>query len=203
MKNTKTIICPICKKEFEKLCNDIKPHHKTNCCSISCKIIASRKRIETFCHTCNKVTIITAKEFKKSKSGFSFCSKSCAAKYNNTLRRKTKRSKIEEKLYNLLIQEFPNLQIIPNDKTMLEGLEVDIAVPTLKLAIEWNGIVHFKPIYGQNKLNKIQSIDQKKLLIAQQKDINLIVIPDLVSNQKILNTAFIQISEIIKELKDQ
>lgn len=101
----------------------------------------------------------------------------------------------------MLQKAFPDLPMLPNDKTMLDGLEVDIAIPSLQLAIEWNGIVHFKPIYGQKKLSRIQCKDKEKLRLASDKDINLIVISDRASNDKILQKAFEQVSELIKELK--
>ena len=83
---------------------------------------------------------------------------------------------------------------------MLGGYEIDVYIPKLKLAIEWNGIVHFKPIYGQIKLDKIQTRDAEKLKIAANKNINLIVIPDLVSNDKILKQAFNDVKTIINNL---
>jgi len=83
---------------------------------------------------------------------------------------------------------------------MLDGYEVDISIPELQLAIEWNGIVHFKPIYGQTKLDKVQTRDAEKLKIASNKNINLIVISDLVSDDKILKQAFNEVKDIIKDL---
>ena len=83
---------------------------------------------------------------------------------------------------------------------MLDGLEVDVAIPSLKLAIEWNGAVHFKPIYGTTKLKKIKQKDTEKLKIASNKDINLIVITDLVSNDEILQKAFEDCKKIINRL---
>ena len=83
---------------------------------------------------------------------------------------------------------------------MLNGLEVDVAIPSLKLAIEWNGIVHFKPIYGQTKLDKVQDKDAEKLKIAANKNINLIVIPDFVYTNKILQQAFNDVKNIISQL---
>jgi hypothetical protein len=152
------------------------------------------------CKTCNKKITIKYSETRKSKSGYNFCSRSCAATYNNKLKKKSRRSKIEIRLFELLKKTFPCINFLPNDKTMLNGLEVDIAIPELKLAIEWNGVVHFKPIYGETKLNRIQSIDKKKLLLAQQKNINLIVISDNTSSKKQFDEAFSQIYKIIKEL---
>ena len=150
------------------------------------------------CKNCKKEIKRQTSQLKKTK--YSFCSKSCAATYNNKLKRKSRRSKIEAKFYDLIVKEFIDLNILSNDKTMLDGYEVDIAIPELKLAIEWNGIVHFKPIYGTTKLNKIQSRDSQKLKIASNKNINLIVIPDLVSNDKILNKAFNDVKNIINKL---
>lgn len=129
-----------------------------------------------------------------------FCSHSCCAIFSNKRRKKSCRSKIEKKLFDLLKIAFPILEILPNDKTMLDGLEVDIAIPSLKLAIEWNGIVHFKPIYGHGRLATTKDTDAKKQVVARSKDINLIVITDLVSTRKILLQAFEDISVIIRNL---
>lgn len=197
---TKTI-CEQCKKEYNKETFDFK-RTKHNFCSKKCKgkYQTSKNTIIFNCEICKKNFIKTKSQAKKSKSGKHFCSQSCAATYNNKLKRKSRRSKIEKKFYNLLVKEFPTLNILPNDKIMLDGLEIDVAIPELKLGIEWNGIVHFKPIYGKTKLNKIQSIDAKKLKIASNKNINLIVIPDLVSNDNILKQAFKDVKTIINDL---
>lgn len=110
------------------------------------------------------------------------------------------RSKSEIMLYDLLCNEFPNLEILPSNKTMLKGYEADIAIPSINLAIEWNGIVHFKPIYGQTKLDNIQQRDAEKQQIATELGVNLIVIPDLVSSEKYVKEAFQKIKSIIIQL---
>lgn len=207
MKTYIEIKCDYCNKKFNRLLgkyrSQIKNEKITNFfCSRKCKYSFSSKTnsIQSKCKICNKSFKRKKSEAKKSKSGKLFCSQSCAAIYNNKLKRKSRRSKIEAQFYNLLVKEFPTLNILPNDKTMLDGLEVDVAIPSLKLAIEWNGIVHFKPIYGKDKLNKIQNKDAEKLKIASNKNINLIIISDLVSNSKILNQAFNDIKNIINKL---
>jgi len=167
-------------------------------CSQECTHNYYKTTVKIICSNCQKEVYRLSSQIKKTKH--SFCNKSCAATYNNKLKRKSRRSKIEIKFYNLLVKEFPNLNILANDKTMLDGYEVDVAIPSLNLAIEWNGIVHFKPIYSQTKLDKIQTRDAEKLKIASNKDINLIVIPDLVSNDKILQQAFNDVKKIIKNL---
>ena len=167
-------------------------------CSQECRHEYHKTIVKVICSNCQKEVYRIPSQINKTKH--SFCNKSCAATYNNKLKRKSRRSKIEAKFYNLLVKEFPDLDILANDKIMLNGYEVDVAIPELKLAIEWNGIVHFKPIYGQTKLDKIQTRDADKLKIATNKNINLIVIPDLVSNDKILQQAFNDVKDIINSL---
>ncbi len=196
--------CKYCKKIFKRESKN-QPKYKKRTrayCSQQCfnKHRSQLDNITSSCGFCGKEVVRLKSQVKRSKSGKQFCNQSCAASYNNKLKRKSRRSKIEAKFYNLLVKEFPNLDISPNNKTMLDGLEVDIAIPSLKLAIEWNGIVHFKPIYGQTKLNKIQNKDAEKLKIASNKNINLIVISDLVSNDKILKQAFNDVKDIINKL---
>lgn len=200
MKRYKTeTTCEYCQKTYKKETYDFK-RTKHDFCSKQCAGLARDKQLHTNCEICGKPTTVKQKDVKKSKSGKFFCSRSCAAIFNNKLKRKSRRSKIEAKFYDLLVKEFPELDILSNDKTMLDGYEVDIAVPSIQLAIEWNGIVHFKPIYGQTKLDNIQNRDADKLKIAANKDINLIVISDLVSNDKILKQAFDDVKVIIKNL---
>ena len=197
--------CDCCQKTFERLLVYYQSkkklrNQKLHFCSKKCKDLKQITKFNTICKYCNKKISVIKSAVKKSKSGNFFCNTSCAASYNNKFKRKSRRSKIEIKFYNLLVKEFPQLNILPNDKIMLDGLEVDVSIPSLKLAIEWNGIVHFKPIYGNYQLNKIQNRDVEKLKIASNKNINLIVIPDLVSNDKILKQAFNDVKNIINKL---
>jgi len=194
-------ICEQCYKTFDKKLNHIKRTAHNFCSKKCCEIFRTKDRIQKKCEHCNNDLEIEQRLVKKSKTGRFFCNKSCAASYNNKLKRKSRRSKMEAKFYDLIVKEFPELDILPNDKTMLDGYEVDISIPELQLAIEWNGIVHFKPIYGQTKLDKVQTRDAEKLKIASNKDINLIVISDLVSDDKILKQAFDDVKNIIEGLQ--
>lgn len=192
------IICSYCNQPISRSLKNLhlERGYTNHFCSRICMHLFTGKSIKIICEQCSK-------SFFKQRSKMSpknFCSNSCSAKYNNKLKRKSKRSKCETLLYQLIKIKFPNLTILPNDKTMLEGLEVDIAIPSLKLAIEWNGIVHFKPIYGEEKLKSIKKIDATKLSIANNKDINLIVIPDLISTEKFVHSVFKEISDIIQSL---
>jgi hypothetical protein len=100
----------------------------------------------------------------------------------------------------MIRDHYPELQVEANNKTMLDGYELDIAIPKLKLGIEWNGIVHFKPIYGYEKLASISERDQMKGRIAAEKEIHLVVISDLVSTEKYVRESFHKIRAFIDEL---
>lgn len=199
-----TIFCTNCSKSLTKrqATDHLRVGYSRPYCSNNCHmIIRSSEGNNTLnCGWCSKPVRRNLKEIKKSISGKIFCDRSCAASYNNTRKRKSRRSKCEILLFELLQDEFSELNIIPNDKRMLDGYEVDIAIPSLKLSIEWNGIVHFKPIYGQSKLDKIQERDAQKQKIAYSKDIHMIVIPDLVSTKAKVKEAFLDICKIIHNL---
>lgn len=188
-----------CKKNRHQYYAAMKRDQTLFFCTQKCKQLYYNQGFQNVaCSNCGNMVKRNNAQIAKTKH--SFCDKSCAATYNNKLKRKSRRSKIEAKFYGLVVKEFPNLDILSNDKTMLDGYEVDVAIPGLKLAIEWNGIVHFKPIYGQPKLDNIQTRDAEKLKIASDKDINLIVISDLVSTDKILKEAFNDVRIIIEGL---
>lgn len=150
------------------------------------------------CDWCDKP--LSKKETDLKRTKHNFCGHSCAASYHNTQRRRSRKSKCEDLLYRLLCNKFPDLKMIQSDKEMLGGMEIDIAVPELKLGIEWNGIVHYKPIYGDIRLTEIQQRDAEKAHLAQEKKIHLIVIPDLVSTETYVREAFLKIKNIIQNL---
>ncbi len=81
-------------------------------------------------------------------------------------------------------------------------VNIIITIPEISLGIEWNGIVHYKPIYGKLKLAKIQQRDAEKAKLAQEKGIHFIVIPDLVSTEQKVREAFLSIVPIVKNLTE-
>lgn len=61
----------------------------------------------------------------------------------------------------------------------LEGLEIDIYVPELKLGFEYNGLQHYKPVEhwgGEESLKKQQERDKRKQQLCNQNDVKLIII---------------------------
>jgi hypothetical protein len=105
-----------------------------------------------------------------------FCSKSCAAKYNNTHKKTgNRRSKLEIWLESKLIDLYPDLEIHFNRKDAINS-ELDIFFPTLKLAFELNGIYHYEPIHGIELLTRIKSNDNRKFQACIEQDIELCII---------------------------
>jgi hypothetical protein len=88
------------------------------------------------------------------------------------------RSRNEALLCQWLRQSYPLLTILNNDKTLIPGYEIDIVIPELRLGIEWNGAVHSRPIFGEQKLNEVLARDTKKVELANTLNVHLIVIRD-------------------------
>jgi len=164
--------------EYKKMINFIRKHKKNGIkyCSNKCQGILLKTKTILSCANCNSPIEKTPAEIKKSKSGNHFCSRSCAAIYNNTHKTKGNRiSKLEKWLKEKLIKLYPNLEIQFNNKNIINS-ELDIYIPNLKLAFELNGIFHYEPIFGKEKLSKIQNNDQRKFQACLEQGIELCII---------------------------
>jgi very-short-patch-repair endonuclease len=175
--------CCHCQKEYEverrkynKTRSDFKIKNKKYYCSKECRYIGRgiNERVKVNCLNCNK-------EFKKllcelKKSPNSFCSRSCAATYNNKKKTHgTRRSKLEMYLEEELKSKYNHLEIHFNRKDTINS-ELDIYIPSMKLAFELNGIFHYEPIYGEKKLNQIQNNDTRKFQACLEKGIEMCII---------------------------
>ena len=151
-------------------------------CGQHCYHASRTKTTETKCTNCHSPIVRMRKEVKHSKTGRFFCSRSCAAKWNNAHKTKgTRVSKLEVWISKQLPELYPNLEFHFNRRDAING-ELDIYIPALKLAFELNGIYHYEPIFGQNKLDSIQSNDSRKFQACIEKGIDLCIID--VSNIK-------------------
>jgi hypothetical protein len=146
-------------------------------CSKSCENLKkiSESSVKSKCKNC-EIDIITKKHLvNKSKSGNSFCSRSCSASYNNKNKIfGTRRSKLEKWIEENLLEKY-NFEILFNDKSVI-GSELDIYIPSLKLAFEINGIFHYEPIYGIDKLGSIVRNDKGKFESCIENGISLCII---------------------------
>lgn len=178
----KTIVkltCPFCKEEFLRAKNVIQSKlltHKQSTIYCSRKCFGEQKitKKKVLCKQCNKEFKKVNSHIKRTKNNF--CSKSCAATYNNTHKTTgTRRSKLEKWLEEQLNILYPKLTIKYNSKEEINS-ELDIYIPSLNLAFELNGIFHYEPIYGVEKLASIQNNDNRKFQACLEQQIELVII---------------------------
>lgn len=169
-------ICDYCSKSFKRKSNDESTRKRKGIvrkfCSRICRDLGNKKTITLPCKICSKIVERIPSSLQKN----TFCSKSCAATYNNTHKNHgTRRSKLEIYLEEKLKEKYPNLEIHFNRKDAINS-ELDIYIPNLKLAFELNGIYHYEPIHGPEKLTSIKNNDQRKFQACLEKQIEICII---------------------------
>lgn len=192
--------CHYCHKSFHAAKNNIlwamKRHgyNYLKYCSRECRNNDKITQITIFCKQCRKR--LSRVPSAVSDPNHCFCSKSCAATWNNCHKTKgCRRSKLEFWLETELTKKFPSIKIDYN-KTDAINSELDIYIPSLKLAFELNGIFHYEPIYGLKKLQKMKSNDDRKFQACLEKKIELCLLD--VSNMKYFKSAWaVKFFEII------
>ena len=175
--------CKFCGKTFHRTKSQIQAalagnHSNCSLCGIQCRSkYGNRHKPENqtvTCKQCCKTFTRWNSQITKSKNHF--CSRSCAAKWNNAHKKHgTRVSKLEKWLAEQLTKLFPDLEFHFNRKDAINS-ELDIYIPSLRLAFELNGIYHYEPIHGSDKLASIQSNDHRKMLACAEKEIELCVI---------------------------
>lgn len=183
--------CPFCHCEFTKKKREVQSkfgqhnNRKAIFCSYKCSTLSQRNRNKVTCLQCNFVFDKLPNQVRRSQNHF--CSRSCAARYRNTHKVKgNRRSKLEIWLEEKLTSLYPELVIRYNCKDVIQS-ELDIYIPSLCIAFELNGVFHYKPIYGKDKLLSIQSNDYLKYQACLEIGIELIIIDT--SAQKCFNVS--------------
>lgn len=146
------------------------------------------------CPVCNKKLELTPSNATKRK----YCSGTCRNKINNQLINGN-RSKVEIALELNLREKFTNLEMSFNNRVIMsDNKELDVYIPSLQLAIEWNGIYHYKNFRGEEFLNKTKKQDFKKTEECKEKHIDLYVVKDLTSHDRFIK---IEIDKIIEYIQ--
>ena len=84
-------------------------------------------------------------------------------------------SKLEIWLQSELIKIYPQTEFVFNGIKAINA-ELDIYIPSLKLAFELNGIFHYEPIFGKRKLEQTKNNDVRKFAECANNNIGLCVI---------------------------
>lgn len=143
-------------------------------CSKQCSYKGKVTSFKTNCSQCGKEVI--KYNYKKTKNKNYFCGLSCNSTYQNTHKTHgAKRSNLEKWIEEKLILLYPNLDFHFNRKDTITS-ELDIYIPSLRLAFELNGIFHYEPIYGKDRLKRSMENDDRKFLKCQELNISLCVI---------------------------
>jgi hypothetical protein len=108
-----------------------------------------------------------------------FCCVECRASYfrsgkvhNPDLRNFSK----EEKLMVALIRHyFPTLEVFENVRNVIQPLELDAYIPSINLALEYNGAWHYVPICGQEMLDRRIVTDARKVEKLKNLGINFYI----------------------------
>lgn len=192
--------CEYCKNDFLKAIHHYKSEIKDNpswriCCSPRCRTLLEGFKVEVECLECSSKFFKRNSEIKKTPNNF--CSKSCSVSYNNKNKTHgTRRSKLEIWLEAELPKLYPDLEFHFNRKDTIQS-ELDIYIPELKLAFELNGIFHYEPIYGTEKLSQIQNNDHRKFAACHEAGISLCII-DTSKQKYFKESTSLQYLEIIK-----
>lgn len=134
--------------------------------------------IDVRCAHCDKSYQKRSDQYKYSisKNKRHFCSRSCVGRYNNA--HKTKGinvSKMEIAIQKELLNLYPDMKFIFNSNETIAS-ELDIYIPSLRLAFELNGIFHYEPIFGQEKLDITKNNDKRKFQACFENNIELCII---------------------------
>jgi hypothetical protein len=172
--------CPQCEGVFFRSKREIHAARaknvKTFFCSLACCAQVKNTSVDIPCGNCGLTIKRKLSASNDCKTSVMICSHSCSASYNNKNKSHgTRRSKLEVFLYEKLTSDYPDLAIEPNGKLAV-GSELDLFFPGLKLAIEINGIFHYEPIYGLDKLTQIQKNDALKFAACREAGIELCII---------------------------
>lgn len=140
------------------------------------KLPRPKSKVALKCKVCGgifhatKTDVLSVHRGGRKKKTLESCSRKCSA----VIKGSKTRSMPEIMLYSILATAMPEVEIRQNDRGILNnGLEIDLYIPSLKLAIEVNGPTHYHNIYGELKLLRTELNDIRKKERAEELGITL------------------------------
>lgn len=185
----KLFCCQSCSAKFNnknRKLSDITKSKISNSMSKRWDVIG-RKMVKDgnlFIHICNYCHL----SFKHLSKGKKICSEECLHKLNVERGKKcwisgklkrVHRSKNEISFFEKIKKEYSDS--IPN--YYIDNFECDVFIPSLKIAIHWNGDWHYNVVITEELLRKIETKDKLKYLYLEKKGIENYIIKDIVSEQ--------------------
>lgn len=152
LKTDEKVTCSICKGEFKSITNThlLKKHGIT---------------MEKYKLKYPRAKITSSKTNKKLRK---------LAKRNKNLFRNKYKSKAEISLYKWILKYYPKAE--NGNRSLLNGVELDIVIPELKIAIEYNGLYYHTEWFGgkskyfhKNKQELCEEIDYKLIHIFEDE----------------------------------
>lgn len=207
MATCKNYICEYCSCDFVREYKFEKSYRqKLFFCSLLCLRTYQREKTTKAktlsCSVCDKFFVKDFNQIKKSKSGNHFCSRSCSAISNNKNKTYgTRISKIELFIQDNLKIDYPDLEFVFNTRKIID-YELDIFIPKISIAFEINGIFHYSPIFGQQKFDRVNYVDQQKITQCEKNTIILHTI-DISKLKRFTNQNALPYYESIKKIIDQ
>jgi len=90
---------------------------------------------------------------------------------------KTNRSRGENHLAKLLKKD--GFNVLQSNWAIVPNYEIDIWLPQKRVAISYNGMVHYKPIYGEKRLIQVRCRDQYRDRKLKELGIQHIIVREI------------------------
>ena len=182
------IFCKECNIQYEQNFDRYKRGFRHKNCSLSYKKPVTM--IKKICIQCDKIFFI-----KKARKQQKTCSETCYQDYKKSethisncvkgglsaVRTNNPRSKNEIYFSELCREKFNH---ILTNEPMFEGADADVIIPSIKIAIHWNGIWHYKAIRTGMNMERIFKRDLLKDELIIKKGYYPYTIKDLGSHNK-------------------
>lgn len=195
------IKCNKCLKLYKQTFDRYKRGHRCANCANKGGIASARKRYGTFLNETTRICEYCNKEYVPKRSNQKLCDEKCRILYNlsepyrNKMKQKgyiggiisaeqqQRRSKNEILFANYCIKYFGEDNVLCNVRYFKDKKgkywDCDVIILSIKIAVAWQGLWHYKQITKKHNLKQVQARDEIKRNIIKQNNFKLYEIKDL------------------------